>query len=194
MTDDLLKTLLPAIDIAAFERRTDGTFSSIAPHPAWFSRLIGDVTFPFLGHVLEEAVAFWDSGTAARREWGPCEEVDDAGRPFHYKIIALTAGARQYLLFQLDRESDRMRDVLQKVRQDALVNGYQSRAETDTLRAFQAEVRRATGEMDDLLRQLLTASSRDAQLEATKTLVEKCRQLANAVDTTAGAVRPPAKN
>ena len=31
MSDDLLKSLIPALDIAAFERRDDGSFESIAP-------------------------------------------------------------------------------------------------------------------------------------------------------------------
>ena len=76
MSEDLLKSLLPALHIAAFERREDGSFTSLAPPPAWFGRLVADPAFPFLGHILEEANVFWRSGGPGLREWGPVAEVD----------------------------------------------------------------------------------------------------------------------
>jgi hypothetical protein len=120
MTDDPLSTLLAALDIAAFERVPEGAIRSLAALPAWFTGLSSDGTFPFLGHILEEANAFWDSRAEGVREWGPCAEVDESGREFHYRVKALSRDGRAYLVFQLDEGAERMREVLQKVRTDSL--------------------------------------------------------------------------
>jgi hypothetical protein len=120
MSDDLLKALLPALGIAAFERHIDGSFRALAPIPRWFERLAGDGTFPFLGHILEEAARYWNKGEAKPREWGPSAETDEAGREFHYMVTALYVSGRSVLIFTLDTASDRMRQVLQKVRDQAL--------------------------------------------------------------------------
>ncbi|MGC4081358.1 MAG: hypothetical protein QM736_04400 [Vicinamibacterales bacterium] len=77
-------------------------------------------TFPFLGHILEEATAFWKRGMAGRADWGPVAEVDHDGHEYHYIVTALIADGRQYLVFQLDPGAERMREVLQKVRSEAL--------------------------------------------------------------------------
>lgn len=120
MTDDALAALLPALGIAAFERRPDGSFRALAPPPAWFPRLARDGTFPFLGHILDEANDFWNARESEVREWGPCAEVGESGREFHYRIKALTIDARAYLIFQLDEGAEQVRELLQKVRGDAL--------------------------------------------------------------------------
>ena len=112
--------LLPSLGIAAFEQNADGAFQPLAPAPAWFAGLGKDGTFPFLGHILEEAAAFWASKTDGVREWGPCADVDDNGQEFHYMVKAVTIGTRAFLVFQLDEAAERMREVLQKVRSDAL--------------------------------------------------------------------------
>ena len=57
------------------------------------------------------------------QDWGPCAEVDDHGKEFHYKVTAVQAEERQSLTFQIDRDSDRMREMLQKVREKALAEG-----------------------------------------------------------------------
>lgn len=120
MTDEGLGTLLTALDLAAFERHAEAGFRPLARPPAWFARLSRDGSFPFLGHVLEEAQAFWQSGTNGVRVWGPSVEVGEDGREFHYLVKALNVNTRAYLVFQLDEGADRVRDVLQKVRSDAL--------------------------------------------------------------------------
>ena len=121
MSDELLKALLPALGMAAFERHVDGSFRALAPIPRWFERLAGDGTFPFLGHILEEAARHWNKGDAAKpREWGPSAETDEAGHEFHYMVTALTLSGRNVLIFSLDTASDRMRQVLQKVREQGL--------------------------------------------------------------------------
>ena len=85
-----------------------------------FAGLSRDGTFPFLGHILEEAHVFWNAGADGLREWGPCAEVDEGGREFHYLVKALRVGTRAYLVFQVDEGAERLRRVLQKVRSGAL--------------------------------------------------------------------------
>ena len=120
MTDNVPSALLTALDIAAFEREAEGGFQSLAPLPTWFTRLGRDGTFPFLGHILEEAIVFWNAGADGLREWGPCAEVDDSGQEFHYRVKALRVDTRAYLVFQLDEGAERLCRVLQKIRSDAL--------------------------------------------------------------------------
>ena len=120
MTETPRSTLLTALGIAAFERDAKGGFQSLAALPTWFTRLPRDGTFPFLGHILEEASAFWNSGADGLREWGPCVEVDDSGSEFHFLVKAIRASTRTYLVFQVDEGAERLRQVLQKVREDAL--------------------------------------------------------------------------
>lgn len=126
MTDPL-STLLPALDIAAFERAPDGAFRSLAPPPAWFPLLSRDGTFPFLGHILDEATAFWDSREDGMRDWGPCTGVEDGGREFHYRVKAVRVGTRAFLVVQLDEGAEQVREILQKVRADALAAGQKPR-------------------------------------------------------------------
>ena len=120
MTDNALSTLLAALDIAVFERRPEGDFQSLVPPPKWFKRLARDGTFPFLGHILEEATTFWNSGSEGLRAWGPCADVDESGAEFHYRVKALRVQTRAYLVFQFDEGAEELRKVLQKVREDAL--------------------------------------------------------------------------
>lgn len=120
MTDESLSTLLTALDIVAFERRPDGSFRPLTAPPEWFGRLSRDGTFPFLGHILDEAQAFWNSRAEGAREWGPCADVAEDGREFHYLVKALRVQERAYLVFQRDQGAERVRDVLQKVRSEAL--------------------------------------------------------------------------
>lgn len=150
MSDDVLTALLPAIGIAAFERRADGSFNSLTPPPAWFSRLVGNETFPFLGHVLEEAVEFWRRSASGVQEWGPCAEVDEAGTEFHYKVAAVALNGREVLLFELDTASDRLREVLQAAREHAL--SVEAGAERKGHPS--PDVRRTAREMRDIIHRL----------------------------------------
>jgi hypothetical protein len=155
MTDESLATLLPAIDIAAFERTPDGSFTPLTPAPRWFQQL-ADVTFPFLGHTLEEANQFWASRESGSREWGPCVEVDANGTEFHYKVTAITASGQQYLLFQLDRGAERMRDTLQTIRDQRLAHEQGGRTH-----ALAVDVRRLAVQIrDGLAEQMGTPEQR----------------------------------
>jgi hypothetical protein len=182
MSDELLHTLLPAMEIAAFERRADGSFSPVAPPPAWFGRLTQDATFPFLGHILEEAHQFWKTPTPARRDWGPCAEVDETGKEFHYKVMALTVPSRQFLLFQLDPGSDWIREVLQKVRSQAL-QGEQDDRGAAIFAAVEEHVRRSLDEIRHHVRLALGTGLSDAQLELKETVMSQCDDLASGVDS-----------
>lgn len=183
MSEPLLSAVLPAIEIAAFQRQPDGSFSSIAPLPKWFGRLVADVTFPFLGHILEEARLFWDGGTSGALAWGPCVEVDEAGREFHYKVTAVTAGGNQYLLFQLDPGSDQMRDVLQTVRERDLVAERLASDVRAAQTALHQEVRRIAEDIQALLRRVAGDNLTPSQLEAWKALPAKVDDLVDRADT-----------
>ena len=181
MDDELLKSLMPALDIAVFERRSGGSFTAVAPPPAWFSRLTADMTFPFLGHILEEANDVWRRRDAVRREWGPCAEVDETGQEFHYKVVATVVDGRQYLLFQLDRGSDWIRGVLQKVRQQALAS-EQNHGSKDALTTLQLELRATVSEIRDLSARLAASPGADERTDLRQTLSAKCDGLLNGVD------------
>jgi hypothetical protein len=150
VTDDLPKALLPAMNVAVFTCAADGSFLPLAPPPPWFSRL-ADVTFPFLGHILEEARAFWRSGVPGSREYGPCAEEDTDGTEFHYRVKALTtADKSQFLVFELDRGSDRLRDALQTAREQALAREQHGARQ----RLAAEEIRRTADEMLQLLNEI----------------------------------------
>jgi hypothetical protein len=168
MSDDLLKTLLPAMDIAVFERRSGGSFAAVAPPPAWFSRLTADMTFPFLGHILEEANDVW-------------RHRDEAGQEFHYKVVATIIDGRQYLLFQLDRGSDWIRGVLQKVRQQALASEQDS-GSTDALSVVRQEVRGTVNDIRDLGARMAAASQPAERAELRQALSATCDSLLNGID------------
>ena len=178
MSEELLSILLPALDLAVFERGADGTFSSVAPPPGWFRRLAADVTFPFLGHVLDEADTFWRRRVPGSQYWGPSVEVDETGREFHYMVAAVTAQNRQFLLFRLDGGSDRMRDVLQRVRDQALAD---DRAQSAAAR----EAKRVSAEVDELLGRLLGTSPTPPQIELPTKLAARCGDLIACVGTLA---------
>ena len=187
MTDDSLTELLPAIEIAAFARGADGSFTPVAPAPAWFARLGADGTFPFLGHILEEAEQFWAEGASGRRDWGPCAEVGDDGVEFHYTVTAVIVPVQKYLVFQLDPGSDRIREVLQKVRDKSLAGGDSDGLAT--LAMVQGEVRRGGNDIHDLLRRVLGTAPTDAQSALWATLSARCDAMMDVVDELVKSVR-----
>jgi hypothetical protein len=168
-----LPRVLVALEIAAFSRAADGSFVALAPTPDWFTRITSDTTFPFLGHILEEAGLFWRSGEPGSRQWGPCAEVNESGEEYHYMVSALVADGGQYLVFQLDPGADRMRELLQKVRSEALS------AERDlaSFAAIVAEMRRTNNGVKELLAQLVVSDLTPKQLELVNTLASKCVML-----------------
>ena len=187
MSKDMLNALLPALDLAAFERREDGSFKSIAPRPAWFGRLVSDPTFPFLGHILEEANEFWASGEFARRDWGPVAEVDESGAEFHYKVTAVATPHAQFLVFQLDEGADQVRGVLQKVRTDLLAAEQKAGADATARRAHLKELRRAADGFRNALRGAQKKSLTESHLAPLSITGD---DLLQAIDTIVQATRP----
>ena len=181
MSEDLLKALMSGLGIAAFERRPDGSFASVAPLPPWFARLAGDGTFPFLGHILEEAHRFWSKGEPMLREWGPCAEVDEVGHEFHYKVTAVTMAPKHYLIFQLDPGSDRMRQMLQKVRDQALATEQRASADASFAAAMQG-VRTSAERVRDLLRTFSPAAASPPDLDQRTKLAASCDDLLKRVE------------
>jgi hypothetical protein len=178
--DELLTTLMPAMQIALFERRPDGSFAPLAPPPTWFAHLASE-TFPFLGHILDEANRFWAGRLPGSREWGPCTELDERGREFHYRVTALTAGDRQYLVFQIDQGSERVREVLQQVRERALA--AEQHPDVDPAYSLlRQQVRIAGDAMQELVSRLIDAHPTDVQREILTTLSAHCQDLRRAAD------------
>lgn len=172
-----LATVAGALGIAAFSRQPDGGFEPLGPAPDWFVTITSGDTFPFLGHILEEATSFWQRGTQGRADWGPVAEVDEQGREYHYIVTALTVGTSQFLVFQLDAGAERMRDVLQKVRSEAL-SAEQDQA---SHRAVANELHRTNNDIKSLLAQLMRADLTPAQLELAKGLSQKALSLTNGI-------------
>jgi hypothetical protein len=183
MSDHALEVLLPSLNLVPFERRPDGSFASLLPPPDWFRPRTSDGVFPFLGHILEEATAFWDLGANGVQEWGPCADVDPEGREFHYKVIGVQTEGRQFLVFQLDRESDRMREVLQKVRDNALTDERQARG----LVALASLARRTTADMHELLGKLQNSGLSPEQLAIVEDIDGANQDLADRVAAVAAA-------
>jgi hypothetical protein len=172
MSDDALRDLLPAMEMAVFQRSADGSFLPLTALPAWFPRL-ADGTFPFLGHILDEAYAFWSSGKDGRQNWGPSVGTNDAGTEFHYTVSAVTTDGRQYLVFQIDRGSDRVREILQTIR-DQKLDDERAR---HTRAALAADVRQAGTDLFAVIGRLESTSPTSAQRELLDKLAFACDSL-----------------
>lgn len=170
MSDEVLRHLLPSLSVAAYQRLSDGSFRPLTPPPAWFQRLARERTFPFLGHVLEDAGLFWQRGTPGVSEFGPCAEVDEQGTEFHYKVLAISADGIEYLVFQLDPGADQMRRVLQKVRSEALA-GERDKTSHE---AVAAALRGTNQEIKALLQKLVVSELTPEQRELLNALAAKC--------------------
>jgi hypothetical protein len=182
-------SVLSAMAIAAFERNPDGSFLPLAPLPAWFMRIVADGTFPFMGHILEEANQFWGRRSPGRQDWGPCAEVDESGTEFHYTVAAVTERDRAYLVFQLDPGSDRMREVLQRERERSVTAGHDFRSDSDAA----AGVRQTVSEIRTLVESLQAVSSAKADMQLRRAVAAKCDELVRGVDELVQAVSTSAR-
>jgi hypothetical protein len=177
MSDDSLKGLIAELGIAAFERTEDGAFQALAPAPASFRRLAQD-TFPFLGHILDEANVFWRHNTSGTQEWGPCAATDEAGAEFHYLVTAAAAEGRQYLVFHIDRGSARTQSILQRVRESKLAEAADRRERT----ALATQARVAGNDVLEVIGKLVKTGVSPEQhglLQQLSTLTTTIVQVAN---------------
>lgn len=131
MSSDALEAVVTALEIGIFEQGPDGGFSSVGTPPAWMAALSRNPTFPFLGSFLPQARQFWSEPRADRLTWGPCAEVDPAGREFHFTVSAVSLPDRKVLVFELDRHAEPMRALLQKAREQALARERPREARAD---------------------------------------------------------------
>jgi len=168
MSNDATTPILSALEIAAFERRPDGSFASLGPVPEWFSLLGKDQSFPFLGTFLEDARIHWGSSASGRLRSGLCSEVDEHGREFHFEVSAVVVGGRNLLVFELAPALDGMRLALQKARQQALneetrgKNQEELFAAVTTLSVNAQDARRAARAVAGFSRELVAAATGDA--------------------------------
>ncbi|MGE3958937.1 MAG: hypothetical protein AB7H96_19650 [Vicinamibacterales bacterium] len=177
MDTQALAAVTAALGLVAFERTGDGDFAPLGPSPDWFAAVTAGETFPFLGHILEEATAFWQRGTPGRADWGPVAEVDGHGREYHYTVSALAADGRHYLVFQLDAGAERMREVLQRVRSEAL-SAEQDHA---SHRIVATELHRLSDDVKLAIAQLMRTAPTPVQSELLTDLTQKTLALTNGI-------------
>jgi hypothetical protein len=115
-----LEAVVRALEIGVFEQVADGAFTSVGALPDWMQAFSQNPTFPFLGSFLMEARAFWAEPRDSRLTWGPCVEVDAAGREFHFRVSALSLPDHKFLVFELDHHAEETRAILQKAREVVL--------------------------------------------------------------------------
>jgi hypothetical protein len=187
MGDDLLAGLLQAMDMVVFERRPDGAFVTITEPPRWFALMNADLRFPFLGHILAEAGDFWDRRVPGVQDWGPAAELDEHGKEFHYKVMAVQAEERQYLVFQLDRGSDRTREILQKVRERSLAESTRSKRTT----SLASDARHTVADIHDLLARLRATGLTQAQTDVMAEVTDVLDELLMSIDRVARSSQAP---
>ena len=189
MSDEILKTVLPALDLAVFQRHADGGSRRSRPGRRGSGASSPIRTFPFLGHILEEAEVFWKGGEVGRREWGPVAEVDESGSEFHYRVTALNSARSQFLVFQLDLGADQVREVLQKVPTEMLATEQRAGSDARKRKAQLSHLRRSADAFGDaILRGVLKkATSADPVLEA---LTTTGGDLLQAIDDIVQTTRP----
>jgi hypothetical protein len=190
MSDESLHNLLLAMGMAAFERAPDGSFTSLGPVPPWLRRVTGDGTFPFLGHVLDDVHAFFGSGTSGVRDFGPCADVDERGEPFHYIVTAAALGDRRFLVLRRDAGSDRMQQVLQSAREQALLLRENARA-ADLLATLRGELSWQRDAVEELSGRLLKTDLTDEQRHLVMSLMREAERLLERVAAAADRPVPP---
>ena len=189
MDETLVEGMLRVFGFVVFERQADGSFSPLSALPPWISDMTRDGTFPFLGGFLGEADEFWARTEGeGRLGSGLCTATDAQGREFHVEAWAVSLGGRQFLLFEHPASAMRLREVLQRAREQLL----EREAIEKTAARAEARLRELAGEVRaglDAIRNLVSAGgevggapSRDPVLDAirvaTTTLATRVEALA----------------
>ena len=171
------------------EIRTEGS-SPLAPLPAWFMRIVADGTFPFMGHILEEANQFWGRAVARTGRTGGHARRLTSRVPSSTTRWQPSPNVRElYLVFQLDPSSDRMREVLQRERERSLTAGHDFRSDSDAA----AGVRQTVSEIRTLVESLQAVSSAKADMQLRRAVAAKCDELVRGVDDLVQAVSTSAR-
>jgi hypothetical protein len=127
-----LEAVVRALEIGVFEQVADGAFTSVAALPDWMRAFSRNPTFPFLGSFLNEARAFWAEPRETRLTWGPCAEVDETGRTFHFRVSAVSLVDHKFLVFELDHHAEETQAILQKAREVVLQRQSPPRRDHDS--------------------------------------------------------------
>jgi signal transduction histidine kinase/DNA-binding response OmpR family regulator len=153
-----LTDILAALDIAAIERREDGSFRLISSATAWLTSI-----FPhkageainlrssfFLDHFLQEAESFWQSGGSERLRSGPWNETRD----LQLEASALLIAGRKILLIEPFRlDYGEAQPLAQKAREKSLDYERLARAE-ESLRRSEARNQAILDAIPDLMLQV----------------------------------------
>jgi len=161
-SDRAVPEILSALDLAVFERRTDGFFRNVAPLPQWFASMLDESAdpaaidlmdaFPFLESFLAECEsAVRETGCSQSDIW---TERDRDGQYRHLQALAMNIAGQSLLIFEpstgaytaLQRAHDRALESerIERLRRElARLN--------EELKARNAEVERATRAKSDFL-------------------------------------------
>jgi len=152
MSDPDLVQVLIELGVAVMEQHPEGTFTAVGRMPPWLARLLpgwaGDSPLviqehvPFLESFLPDALDFWTGKGEGRLRSGLCAEVDESGGEYHYEVSALCVGDRRLLLFELRKDFEETREILQKARQNLLDYELLERTQR-ALERSQLELRKA---------------------------------------------------
>ncbi len=153
MSDPDLVHILIELGVAVMERNADGTFTMVGRMPAWLARMFpgwaGDSplaiqqSIPLLGSFLPDAEDFWAGKAEGRLRSGLYAEIDESGGEYHFEVSALCVGERRLLLFELRKDFDETREILQRARQNLLDYELLDRTKR-ALERSQEELRKAT--------------------------------------------------
>ncbi len=148
---DLIRVLIE-LGVGVMEQHPEGTFTVVGRMPPWLTRLVPDwpgdtplviqERLPFLESFLPDAQEFWTEKGEGRLRSGLCAEVDESGGEYHYEVSALCVGERRLLLFELRKDFEETREILQKARQNLLDYELLERTQR-ALERSQAELRKA---------------------------------------------------
>jgi hypothetical protein len=131
VTNPIFEGIVECLDLVVLERLPHGMFLRLgtAPPPSWFSHVltpkedepvtVGEA-FPFVGHFLDEAEAFWREGRNGRLRSEAFTIADASGAEVALTASALAIGHRQVLLLEPAADFDERRRALQSAREAVL--------------------------------------------------------------------------
>jgi signal transduction histidine kinase/DNA-binding response OmpR family regulator len=145
------KSVLAALNIALWERESDGRLAVRGNPPAWLKDFDAESThdlnevFPFLGAFLPDAEEFWSSLTAGRLESDIWTEQGASGTVYHLQAAAVCAEDRRWLSVEPAEERYRQRLTMQQYAHDMeLLNRrveQATQAKSDFLATMSHEIR-----------------------------------------------------